>query len=197
MTLAPALDALGFDDAERLGALFGRYRERLKQWNRTHNLTGYDDDATIERYILDALYPATFLPPTADAMDIGTGAGFPGLMLAAAMPETRWVLVEPLQKRAAFLQFVAADLQLQNVTVERARVERLAPRPFDLITSRAVTETAALLSLSEPFHSDRTMLLFYKGEKVYDELPESMPYCVVEAEKRRYLLINPPKEFAC
>ncbi|WP_345989479.1 16S rRNA (guanine(527)-N(7))-methyltransferase RsmG [Sulfurimonas sp. HSL1-2] len=174
-----------------------RYRDLLLQWNKIHNLSGYKDAATIEYYLYDALYPITFLPPVATAMDIGTGAGFPGLILAMAQPQTHWTLVEPLQKRAGFLQFVKATLKLENVTVENCRVEALEPQRFDLITSRAVTDTGMLLNLSAPYRDAETMLLFYKGENVYNEVPEELPYRIIETDERHYLLINPPKETAC
>jgi len=174
-----------------------RYRDLLLQWNQIHNLSGYKDAATIDHYLFDALYPITFLPPIETAMDIGTGAGFPGLILAMAQPQVEWTLVEPLQKRAGFLQFVKATMGLENVTVLNCRVEQLAPQTFDLITSRAVTDTQALLAMSEPFYAPHTMLLFYKGENVYNELPACLPYKIIEAETRHYLLINPPKESAC
>jgi len=171
-----------------------RYRDLLLQWNKVHNLSGYKDAATVEHYLFDALYPVTFLPKIQTAMDIGTGAGFPGLILAMAQPQTHWTLVEPLQKRAGFLQFVKATLKLDNVTVAACRVEALPPQRFDLITSRAVTDTAMLLQLSEPFRDARTMLLFYKGENVYNEVPEALPYRIIETAERHYLLIHPPKE---
>ena len=174
-----------------------RYRDLLLQWNRVHNLSGYKDAATVEYYLFDALYPVTFLPPVKTAMDIGTGAGFPGLILAMAQPQTQWTLVEPLQKRAGFLQFVKVTLKLENVTVENRRVEALPAQRFDLITSRAVTDTQMLLSLSAPFRDEKTMLLFYKGEKVYSEVPAELPYRIIETDERHYLLINPPKETPC
>lgn len=174
-----------------------RYRDLLLQWNKVHNLSGYKDAATVEHYLFDALYPVTFLPPVKSAMDIGTGAGFPGLILAMAQPRTHWTLVEPLQKRAGFLQFVKATLKLENVTVENRRVEELEPQRFDLITSRAVTDTQMLLRLSEPFRDTETMLLFYKGENVYNEVPDDLPYRIIETAERHYLLINPPKETRC
>jgi 16S rRNA (guanine527-N7)-methyltransferase len=196
MTLAQKLDTVA-DKPETLLGNLERYRDLLLQWNRVHNLSGYKDAATIEHYLFDALYPVTFLPEVETAMDIGTGAGFPGLILAMAQPRTHWTLVEPLQKRSGFLQFVKASLGLENVTVAGCRVEALPPQRFDLITSRAVTDTQMLLRLSEPFRDDKTMLLFYKGENVYNEIPETLPYRIIETEERHYLLINPPKENEC
>jgi len=196
MNLAQKIAALP-DAPVNLLSHLERYRELLLQWNKIHNLSGYKDAATIDYYLYDALYPVTFLPPVSRAMDIGTGAGFPGLILAMARPQTHWTLVEPLQKRAGFLQFVKATLKLENVTVANCRVEALPVQRFDLITSRAVTDTGMLLRLSEPFRDAQTMLLFYKGENVYNEVPESLPYRIIETDERHYLLINPSKETAC
>lgn len=196
MSLADRLATLP-DTPQNLLSNLEHYRDLLLQWNRVHNLSGYKDAATIEHYLFDAIFPITFLPPVATAMDIGTGAGFPGLILAMAQPQVRWTLVEPLQKRAGFLQFVKATLKLENVTVDNRRVEALSARRFDLITSRAVTDTQMLLKLSEPFRDATTMLLFYKGENVYNEAPKTLPYNVIETGERHYLLINPPKEEAC
>ncbi|MGZ5207476.1 MAG: 16S rRNA (guanine(527)-N(7))-methyltransferase RsmG [Sulfuricurvum sp.] len=167
-----------------------RYKELLLQWNKIHNLTGAKTPAQIDEFIVDAVVPITFLPPLHTAMDIGTGAGFPGMILAFALPQTHFTLVEPLQKRASFLQFVKADLGLTNVDVKAMKVEQLEPNPFDLITSRAVTDTQMLLKLSEPFRCEGTLLLFYKGEKVYDEVDESLNYRIIEKHHRHYLLIE-------
>ncbi|MBN2896639.1 MAG: 16S rRNA (guanine(527)-N(7))-methyltransferase RsmG [Campylobacterales bacterium] len=167
-----------------------RYKEQLFKWNRVHNLSGVRNEAQLDAFIIDALYPLSFLPPVRSAMDIGTGAGFPGMLLAIALTECRFTLVEPLAKRASFLQFIKADLGLEHVTVANCRVEALEPEPFDLVTSRAVTDTGVLLRLSEPFCTAGTLLLFYKGEKVYDELPPTLPHRVIKAENRHYLLIE-------
>lgn len=166
------------------------YKTLLEKWNRIHNLTGAKTLDEIDDFIVDAVTPVTFLPPVSNAMDIGTGAGFPGMILAIAMPQTRFTLVEPLSKRASFLQFVKASLGLENVEVQAKRVEQLVPVAFDLITSRAVTDTRMLLQLSEPFCTSGTLLLFYKGEKVYDEVDETLDYEIREMENRHYLLIK-------
>ncbi len=167
-----------------------KYKELLLKWNKTHNLTGAKTAAQIDEFIVDAVEPITFLPPIHNAMDIGSGAGFPGMILAFALPSTHFTLVEPLQKRSSFLQFVVASLGLTNVTVKSMRVEHLIPQEFDFITSRAVTDTKMLLKLSKPFRTDGTLLLFYKGEKVYDEVDETLNYRVIEKQNRHYLLIE-------
>lgn len=167
-----------------------KYKELLEKWNRVHNLTGAKSPAQIDDFIVDAIAPIMFLPPVKTAMDIGTGAGFPGMILAMGMEDTHFTLVEPLAKRASFLQFVKADLGLKNVEVKAVRVEQLPPRAYDLITSRAVTDTKMLLKLSEPFRQKGSLLLFYKGEKVYDEVMELSNYKIIEMVNRHYLLIE-------
>lgn len=184
-------DGLTLDDT--LFENIDRYKALLLKWNKVHNLTGIKSNEQLDAFIYDAIYPITFLPQVNTLMDIGTGAGFPGMMLAMGMRDTAVTLVEPIAKRASFLQFVKADLGLDNVTVQNCRVEELTPEPFDIITSRAVSDTGLLLKLSKPFCSSQTQLLFYKGEQVYDEVNEALEYEIIKAKKRHYLLIKSPQ----
>jgi 16S rRNA (guanine527-N7)-methyltransferase len=167
-----------------------KYKEYLFAWNKIHNLTGAKDEATIDSFIYDALFPISFLPPVKNLLDLGTGAGFPGLILAMGLPQTEVTLVEPLAKRASFLQFIKANLNLTNVTVVKKRVEEMEPKRFELITSRAVTQTQMLLELSKNFRDENSKLLFYKGERVYDEVDESLKHTIIKTNNRHYLLIG-------
>lgn len=167
-----------------------KYKENLFKWNKIHNLTGAKDENTLNEFIYDAVFPVSFLPKVETLMDIGTGAGFPGMILALALPKTQVTLVEPLSKRASFLQFIKADLGLENVTVVKKRVEEMEPRIFDIVTSRAVTDTKMLLKLSENFRDENSKLLFYKGERVYDEVDETMKHKIIETKNRHYLLLG-------
>jgi 16S rRNA (guanine527-N7)-methyltransferase len=172
-----------------------KYKEHLFKWNKIHNLTGAKDEATLNEFIYDAVFPVSFIPKVHRLMDIGTGAGFPGMILAFALPETEVTLVEPLAKRASFLQFIKADLGLDNVIVVKKKVEHMEPKIFDMITSRAVTETKMLLKLSENFSDANTKFLFYKGEKVFDEMDatvenKNMKHKVIETKNRHYLLLG-------
>ena len=177
------LDDTFFDHVER-------YKQHLMKWNKVHNLTGAKNEEEIDYFIYDAVYPVSFLPKVETAMDIGTGAGFPGMILAMALPDTHVTLVEPLKKRSSFLQFVKADLGLANVEVKSCRVEELPPCSFDLVTSRAVTDTQLLLKLSGPYTREGSLLLFYKGEKVFDEVDASLKHRIIQTDKRHYLLIE-------
>ncbi len=170
-----------------------KYKEHLFKWNKVHNLTGARDEQTLNEFIYDAVFPVSFLPKVKTLMDIGTGAGFPGMILAFALPDTEVTLVEPLAKRASFLQFIKADLGLENVTVVKKRVEQMDSQIFDIITSRAVTDTKMLLELSQNFRDKDSKLLFYKGEKVFDEVKDGvkdMQHKIIETDNRHYLLLG-------
>jgi len=167
-----------------------KYKEHLFKWNKIHNITGARDEETLNNFIYDAVFPVSFLPKYKNLLDIGTGAGFPGMILAFALPDTQITLVEPLKKRASFLQFIKADLGLDNVRVVKKRVEDMPSEHFELITSRAVTDTKMLLKLSENFRDKKSTLLFYKGEKVFDEVDEDMPHKIIKTKNRHYLLLG-------
>jgi len=168
---------------------FAKY---LMDWNRVHNLTGAKTYEAIKEQMYDSIYPLTFLPKQNSLLDIGTGAGFPGMILAIAMPKTKCTLCEPLRKRASFLKFVARELQLTNVTVEASRIEHLEVKPYSLITSRAVTDTKTLIEWSRPFIGKNTQMLFYKGEQVFEEVKglESCKYELISRDLRNYLWIK-------
>ncbi len=181
-----ALDEVTIGKLERFAAL-------LHEWNKVHNLTGAKTIQAIDQNILDSLYPLTFIQKPKSVLDVGTGAGFPGLVLAIALPETEVVLAEPLKKRIAFLKYAVMDLELENVQVEGKRVEVVTHTPFELITSRAVTNTRLLLELTEKVSDDKTAYLFYKGERVFDEIEDvqhQLTYDIVQKNRRNYLYIQ-------
>ena len=165
----------------------------LQEWNRVHNLTGAKTVEAIYGNIIDSLYPLVFIARPKSLLDVGTGAGFPGFVLAAALPETEVVLAEPLKKRVTFLKYAAIDIGLENVKVEAKRVERVEHAPFDLISSRAVTNTKLLLELTENISDSHTNYLFYKGSRVFEEIEaveHQLDYDIVQKNQRNYLYIR-------
>jgi 16S rRNA (guanine527-N7)-methyltransferase len=172
---------------------FKKFTELLLEWNKIHNLTGAKTPADVEKNIDDSLFPTTFIEKPTSILDVGTGAGFPGLILAIAYPEVRTVLCEPRKKRASFLKYVAMELELSNVEVAKMRVEDYSSEPFGLISSRAVTDTKMLLELTNHLQSNDTNYLFYKGEQVFTELEavdSSLDYDIIEKNQRNYLYIK-------
>jgi len=166
----------------------------LYEWNKIHNLTGAKNIKAIHDNIIDALYPIDFISFPKNILDVGTGAGFPGLVLAIALANSTFVLSEPLKKRASFLRFAIMELGLENVKVEAVRVEELNVKPFDMITSRAVTNTNFLLELTNKVRDSHTQYLLYKGSKVFDEINEASTYqlCydILQKNRRNYLYIK-------
>ena len=193
LNLKTALLELEAELPENLFYNIQKYKEHLFSWNRVHNLTGARDERTMDEFIYDSIYPITFLPKVKNLLDIGTGAGFPGLILAMGLPDTQVTLVEPLAKRASFLQFIKANLELENVKVIQKKVEEMPHEIFELVTSRAVTDTNMLLALSKNFRDEDSKLLFYKGERVYDEVPNDLKYKIIKTQNRHYLLIGEDK----
>ncbi|MDR1910722.1 MAG: 16S rRNA (guanine(527)-N(7))-methyltransferase RsmG [Helicobacteraceae bacterium] len=158
-------------------------------WNKTHNLSGAKNDHDIEKHIFDSVYPLSFLGGFESCLDIGSGAGFPGLVLAMAKPRSRFTLVEPLNKRASFLQFAAAIMHIDNVTVIDKRVEQTPLALYDLIASRAVSDAKTIASLAAPFMGERSVLLLYKGKKTGGEAKDINAE-TIKAEHATYLLIK-------
>lgn len=164
----------------------------LKKWGRVHNLSGNLDDQTIYENILDSLYPLNFIEDFKSFADIGTGAGYPGLIIAIAKKDKEAYLIEPRAKRVAFLNIVKATLNLKNLTILQKRVEELEDLKVDLITSRAVTNTNLLLNLTQNIKKESSSYLFYKGSMLENELKEAKikNYKVVCKNDRNYLYIK-------
>jgi 16S rRNA (guanine527-N7)-methyltransferase len=171
---------------------FKTYTDLLLKYNKVHRLSGAKNSDEVLKNIEDSIYPIEFIDflSIKKVVDIGTGAGFPGMILAIALPEVHFTLVEPLAKRTAFLHLVKSTYGLQNVDIITGRIEDVEAFEADLITSRAVTKTDFLIELSENFIGDNTQFLFYKGENVYDEINDGLDYEVIKREKRNYLWIK-------
>jgi 16S rRNA (guanine527-N7)-methyltransferase len=123
-----------------------RYGELLERWSERHNLVSYRDrEELVRRHLLDALAARDLLSGSGRLVDVGSGAGLPGVPLLLSRPAWRGVLVEPRQKRWAFLRLVVRELGLE-VEVVRARYQDLrpAPAPFDLVTVRGLGHHAEL-----------------------------------------------------
>lgn len=124
-----------------------------------------------ERHILNCAVVGEAIPPGARVCDIGSGAGLPGIPLALARPDLHVMLVEPLLRRAAFLQEVVDDLGLDTVEVVRARAEELhGTHLFDVVTSRAVAPLPKLLRWSVPLVREGGAVLAMKGSSADQEL---------------------------
>lgn len=147
-----------------------RYVSLLLHWNQRINLIGKETVACVwERHILDSaqLYP--LLSPSR-TLDLGSGAGLPGIVLAILGMEMH--IVEADQRKAVFLQTCIRELGL-NATLSVSRIEHLTLPSFAQITARALASLTELLTLSEPFRQKNTLCLFPKGKKYLTEIAEA------------------------
>jgi 16S rRNA (guanine527-N7)-methyltransferase len=164
----------------------------LQQWGMVHNLSGRLTRSDIEENILDSVYPLIFINKYTSFADIGTGAGYPGLILAMALRDVKSYLIEPRIKRVSFLNFVKATLKLDNLTVICNRVEKVKDLQVDLITSRAVTNTSLLLDITKNIKKENSSYLFYKGSMLENEIEIAKlnDYKIINRKDRNYLYIK-------
>ncbi len=164
----------------------------LQQWGMVHNLSGRLTRSDIEENILDSVYPLSFINTYSSFADIGTGAGYPGLILAMALRDVKSYLIEPRIKRVSFLNFVKATLKLDNLTVICNRVEQVKDLQVELITSRAVTNTSLLLDITKDIKKQNSSYLFYKGSMLENEIEIAKlnSYKIVNRKDRNYLYIK-------
>lgn len=161
--LIAGADKLGIKLSSRHVKQFELYYQELIKWNTKTNLTAITDYSSIQlKHFLDsltvtlALSTEDMLRPDFTIVDIGTGAGFPGLPLKILFPQPRLVLIEPTAKKTAFLHHIVRKLELENVEVLNSRAEEAAPLPlyreqFALALSRAVALLPTLVELALPF----------------------------------------------
>jgi 16S rRNA (guanine527-N7)-methyltransferase len=134
------------------------------------NLIARSTLATIwSRHIVDSLQLASLAPDDGDWLDIGTGAGFPGLALAAVQPERRFILIEPRRLRADFLRETAAALALPRVEVITGKVETVQEK-VAVISARAVAQVAPLIASAIRCASNETLWLLPKGRAAREEV---------------------------
>lgn len=151
--------------------LLQRYAERLATDAVVRGLIGPREVPRLwERHILNCLVLAPLLPDQARVADVGAGAGLPGLVLAIARPDVDVVLIEPLERRTAFLTEVVADLGLLNIGVHRGRAEHYRATSFDVVVCRAVAPLERLVTWCLPLLKPRGELLALKGSKAPVEL---------------------------
>jgi 16S rRNA (guanine527-N7)-methyltransferase len=148
-----------------------RLLDELSQWNRAYNLTAIRErGAMVRAHLLDSLAAMPELCGTR-ILDVGTGAGFPGLPLAIAAPERHFTLLDAVAKKIRFVAHAARSLALSNVEPLHARVESLAGgRPFDTIVARAYAGLPALLTSIAALTGEQTRIVSLKGRYPEAEL---------------------------
>ncbi len=156
---------------------FIRYQQELLDWNTRFNLTAVTDPESVQvKHFVDSLsLLAVYDRPQTRLLDIGSGAGFPGLPLKIARPEWEVTLLEATGKKVTFLRHIIVTLGLERIEAIQGRAEELAHRPayraaFDLVTARAVASLSTLLEYSAPYCRVGGSIIFPKKGELADEL---------------------------
>jgi 16S rRNA (guanine527-N7)-methyltransferase len=177
--LADGAAALQLELTDRhIEALLG-YIDLLERWNSTYNLTSLRDRATITtHHVLDCLAAVPALRRELAArggrrvLDVGSGAGLPGLIVGIVSPNIDILCVDSVGKKTAFIQQVAAALGLGNVQAEHARVESLQVAPFDVIAGRAFASLPTFVRSTRALLSSRGCWMAMKGKLPAHEIDE-------------------------
>ena len=171
LQLAEGASQIGFDLSDARCDTLLDYAALIRKWNQAHNLTTIDDPAKmLTHHLLDSLSIARFVVGDR-CLDIGSGAGLPGMVMALVHPEQRWTLVESRAKKASFLREAKIRCKAENVTVIAARIEDYRPpENFDTLASRAVSTVADLISMTGHLHHPSLRLISMKGIYPEEEL---------------------------
>ncbi len=170
----------GIELTDRQVSQFCQYYDLLFRWNEKINLTAITEyDLVVRKHFIDSalLIKCDVFAGGQECriLDMGTGAGFPGIVLAILCPEDSFVLMDSLQKRIEFLKTVVTELGLSNVEVVHGRAEDFGRNPeyrnqFDFVVSRAVAELPLLLEYCIPFVKKDGYFISYKGPKYREEI---------------------------
>ncbi len=166
------------------------YLDLLDKWNKVYNLSAVRDKGRmLTHHVFDSLSVLSALQRQGTwaqrrALDVGSGAGLPGMILAIAMPELQVTCIDTVGKKAAFIQQAAAALGLSNLQAVHARVEQWPGPHFDLITSRAFASLTDFTRLSQQRLAPQGLWMAMKGKLPHEEikaLPASV--CVFHVEQ--------------
>lgn len=173
------------------------YIEILFKWGKTHSLTNIKNLKSAYEYVYDSIFICSFLDSFAQdskitILDIGSGAGFPGFVLALYFQDAEVTLVEPNSKKCSFLTFAKLECAAQNIKIQRCRIQDLKSNRFDLITSRALMSSQKLLELTKEFVKKESEIVFYKGCGLESEVCECniLNYRIFKNERLQYLYLK-------
>lgn len=152
-----------------------RFAAMLREQGELRGLLGPREQSRLwERHLLNSAAVVQHLPRTGAIADVGSGAGLPGIVVAAMLPEAELVLIDPMERRTQWLEEVVAELDLSNVRVVRARAEELdGALEADAVTARAVAAMDKLARWCLPLLRDGGTLVALKGRSAGDELEKA------------------------
>jgi len=179
--LENAFEQLQITITDKIVNKFQKYMELVLAWNEKVNLTAVTErDEFIKKHFIDSILCADFdeLKNANTIIDVGTGAGFPGVPLALIFPEKQFLLIDSLNKRMKILEEMLSEIEVSNVSVLHTRAEDLAHKKeyretFDICVSRAVANLAVLSEYCLPFINLGGFFISYKGPSALEELAQA------------------------
>jgi len=147
-----------------------RYLSLIHKWNRIYNLSAIRDPIeSVKKHLLDSLSIIHFVQPGL-LLDVGSGAGLPGIVIAIMKPETKVFVLDSVGKKCRFMQAVKSELALENLIVVNSRVESFKPnKSFSQITSRAFAEVSKTIQLTKHLLEENGRYLLMKGSNIEEE----------------------------
>jgi 16S rRNA (guanine527-N7)-methyltransferase len=181
--LAAGIRALGLNIAAATQQRMLDYLALIEKWNKAYNLTAVrEPQKMLTHHLLDSLAVLPYLHGPR-VLDVGTGAGLPGIPLALACPDWQFTLLDSSHKKTTFLRQAVIELQLGNVEVACARVETWdAPQSFDTVVSRAFSDVAEFIALAGRLCAKDGVVIAMKGAYPHEELaklPQAFRLCSV------------------
>ncbi len=151
---------------------FMTYLSELKKWNKAYNLTALktDEDIIVKHFLDSLLYLKAIPEGEVSVMDVGSGAGFPGIPIKIVRPEIAMYLVEPSRKKASFLRHIISALGLEKIEVVEKRIEEIKALSVDVAVTRALFDIRDFCRKAFPLLKEGGRLIVSKGPKVNEEL---------------------------
>jgi 16S rRNA (guanine527-N7)-methyltransferase len=169
--LAAGIAEMGLDVTAKTQHKLLAYLALLQKWNKVYNLTAVRDPlAIVILHLLDSLSVLPYVKAKS-LLDVGSGGGLPGIVLAICQPAMQVTTIDTVQKKAIFMRQVKGELGLDNLQVVHARVEKFNPtEKFEVIISRAFSEMALFVKLTQHLLTQNGQWLAMKGQVPHDEL---------------------------
>ena len=195
--LAAGIAEMGLDISLETQKKLLQYLSLLNKWNKVYNLTAVRDPLDmVTLHLLDSLSVLPYIK-SKNLLDVGSGGGLPGIVLAICLPQLQVTTIDTVQKKAIFMRQVKGELGLSNLEVIHARVENYLPNEkFEAIISRAFSEMALFIKLTQHLIADNGQWLAMKGVAPHEELEglelklnKIIPLKVAGLDAERHLVI--------
>lgn len=195
--LAAGIAEMGLDVSLETQKKLLQYLSLLNKWNKVYNLTAVRDPLEmVTLHLLDSLSVLPYVK-TKNLLDVGSGGGLPGIVLAICSPQLQVTTIDTVQKKAIFMRQVKGELGLSNLEVVHARVENYQPsEKFEAIISRAFSEIALFIKLTQHLIADNGQWLAMKGQVLEHEFAglnlapsKIIPITVASLDAERHLVI--------